>query len=158
MTKVTPHSDNSSTRLDWVHPEPFVISWKIDAAHIDHYHHTNNIAYLTRLEQLAWEHSNSLGLTFAKYEALDRAMVISQHELNYHSPSHMGDTLACATWIIYCDKKLRLSRQFQFINIKNGKTIFTAKTHFVCVSLSTGVPRKMPVDFILKYGAATIIQ
>ena len=70
----------------------------------------------------------------------------------YHLPSYLGDTLICATWIISCDKKLRLSRQFQYINPEDGRTIFTAKTKFVCVSLQTGVPKKMPAAFQKIYG------
>ncbi|MFT6269670.1 MAG: acyl-CoA thioester hydrolase [Alphaproteobacteria bacterium] len=138
--------------LDWLHPHPFMSEWEIDSSHIDHYQHTNNLAYLGRLEQLAWEHSASIGLCFADYQSLDRAMVITQHELNYHLPSHLGDTLICATWVVSCDKKLRLSRQFQYINPVNGKTIFTAKTHFVCVSLLSGMPKKMPEAFQKIYG------
>ncbi len=138
--------------LNWLHAHPFMSEWKIASSNIDHYKHTNNLAYLARLEQLAWEHSEFIGLTFVDYQALDRAMVITQHELNYHLPSHLGDTLICATWIMSCDKKFRLSRQFQYINAKNGKTIFTAKTQFVCVSLQTGVPKKMPDAFQKIYG------
>jgi acyl-CoA thioester hydrolase len=144
------------TDLNWQHPMPFMESWKIDASHIDHYKHTNNIAYLARLEQLAWEHSNHIGLTFQDYQRLDRAMVITQHALNYHLPSHLHDTLICATWIVGCDKKCRLSRQFQYINPVSGKTVFSAKTHFVCVSLASGAPKKMPSMFQDIYGNACI--
>ena len=143
-----------ATDLAWQLPNPFISQWSIRPEHIDHYGHTNNVAYLSRLESLAWEHSSSLGLCFEDYKALDRAMVITQHELNYHLASHLGDELACATWLVHCDNKLRLGRRFQFINLKNKKTIFTARTEFVCVSLQTGTPKKMPQDFIEIYGKA----
>ena len=156
MTSVNSIKEQISNKLDWMHPDPFTSQWKIDAGHIDHYQHTNNLAYLAKLELLSWEHSTFLGLTFTEYEALDRAMVITQHELNYHYPTHLNDTLACATWIVNCDKKFRLSRQFQFINLKNNKTVFTAKTHFVCVSLKTGLPKKMPEAFKHIYGRVTL--
>jgi acyl-CoA thioester hydrolase len=142
--------------LKWLHPRPFLREWDISSSHIDHYQHTNNLAYLARLEQLAWEHSASIGLDFSDYQALDRAMVITQHELNYHLPSHLGDTLICATWVLQCDNKCRLSRQFQYINPVTGRTIFTAKTHFVCISLVSGLPKKMPVIFQNIYGSAAL--
>ena len=142
--------------LPWQLPNPFVSLWKIQDAHIDHYQHTNNVAYLSRLESLAWEHSQSLGLQFDDYQALDRAMVITQHQLNYHAPSHVCDKLACATWIVACDKKFRLSRRFEFINLATQKAVFTAKTDFVCVSLKSGIPKRMPKQFAETYGNAIV--
>jgi acyl-CoA thioester hydrolase len=144
------------TTLNWQHPYPFIREWEINESHIDHYEHTNNLAYVAYLEQLAWEHSNQLGLNFTDYKNLDRAMVITKHELNYHLPSHIGDTLVCATWIVECDKKFRLKRQFQYINPITNKTIFSASTHFVCVSLTTGSPKRMPQAFLDVYGCVAV--
>lgn len=152
-TPITRHDlSEVAQQYKWLHASPFIGQWTILPSDIDHYQHTNNLAYLARLEALAWEHSNALGLTFRTYQSLDRAMVITQHELNYHQPSHLGDNLLCATWIVSCDKKFRLSRKFQYINVITGKTIFTATTHFVCVSLSSGSPKKMPETFQRIYG------
>jgi len=156
MTSVNSIDEQTFNKKDWMHPNPFICQWKIDASQIDHYQHTNNLAYLAKLEQLAWQHSTFLGLSFKEYETLDRAMVITQHELNYHFQTHLDDTLACATWIVSCDKKCRLSRQFQYINPENGKTVFTAKTHFVCISLKTGMPKKMPEAFKNIYGGIAL--
>jgi acyl-CoA thioester hydrolase len=151
--------------LKWKYPHPFVRTWKITQEHIDHYQHTNNVAYLSRLERLAWEHSRSLGLEFSDYQSLDRAMVITQHNLQYHAPSHLNDKLACATWIVKCDHKFRLSRCFEFIKLgdnrkdeerSNTKVVFSAQTDFVCCSLSTGMPKKMPKAFAEIYGSALI--
>lgn len=140
------------SQFAWQFSGPFISQWTITQTDIDHYQHTNNVAYLSRLEKLAWEHSNSIGLTFQDYQKLNRAMVITKHELHYHLASHLHDELACATWITECDKKFRLSRQFQFINIKTNKTVFSAKTDFVCVCLEKGAPKKMPKEFMLVYG------
>jgi len=156
MNSINTINEQSTHALDWLHPSPFISSWKIDTSHLDHYQHTNNLAYLARLERLAWEHSAQLGLTFAEYEQLDRAMVITKHELNYHFPTHLGDDLACATWIVNCDNKFRLNRDFQYINPHSGRTVFSATTHFVCVSLKTGMPKRMPEAFKHVYGQAAL--
>lgn len=137
---------------------PFVSEWDIQQQHIDHYDHVNNVAYVSQLEKLAWQHSEYLGLSMLTYKALDRGMVIQQHVLNYKLASHLGDRIVCATWIISCDEKCRLSREFQFISMKTGKTVFTAQTHFACVSLATGRPKKMPKEFIDIYGKAVILD
>lgn len=142
--------------LNWLHPEPYITEWKIDHSHIDHYNHVNNVAYISRLEALAWEHSNHLGLHFSDYQALDRGMVIQRHNVKYHKPAFEHDTLACATWIAHCDQRLNLVRHFQFICTKHQHTVFTATTHFVCVALSTGMPKRMPESFKNAYGNASI--
>lgn len=140
----------------WLYPSPFIRTWKISSEHIDHYNHTNNVAYLARLEKLAWQHSNQLGLYFEDYQALNRAMVITHHKLHYHRASYLDDVLQCATWIEKCDAKLKLTRAFQFFNQRDANLVFSAKTDFVCVELSTGMPRKMPEKFGAIYGGAQV--
>ncbi|GGW95038.1 acyl-CoA thioesterase [Alteromonas halophila] len=147
-----------SDSLPWRRPAPFTQTWQITQAHLDHYNHVNNVAYLSQLEKLAWAHSNALGLRFEDYQACDRAMVIRRHELEYLQPAHLDDTLICATWIIDCDNKLSLTRQFQFICTRREKTVFEAQTRFICVSLSTGVPKRMPQAFKTCYGAACVSE
>lgn len=144
--------------LPWQRDFPFVATWTIEQTHIDHYEHVNNVAYVSQLEALAWQHSNFLGLSMQDYKRVDRGMVIKQHVLNYQQAAHLGDAIACATWITSCDLKCRLSREFQFISLKNRKTLFTAQTHFVCVSLSKGIPKKMPVEFVEIYGKAAEVH
>ena len=145
-----------SEPLPWRLAAPFTLDWTITPEHLDHYQHVNNVAYLSQVEQLAWAHSNALGLTFDDYAACDRAMVIRRHELDYLQPAHLGDTLTCATWIIECDRKLTLTRQFQFICTRRRKSVFEAKTQFICASLSTGAPKRMPPAFRDCYGEACV--
>ena len=144
--------------LDWQFDAPYTQTWAIQNAHIDHYNHVNNVAYLSQLESLAWAHTNALGLRFEDYQALDSAMVIHRHELDYILPCHQGDELACSTWITACDGRLHLTRQFQFICLRRFKTVFKAKTEFVCARLSSGAPRRMPQAFKNTYCGAVIHQ
>lgn len=142
--------------MTWLYPNPFVKQWEICQEHIDHYQHVNNVAYVKQLEITAWAHSNQLGLSIEKYQALDRGMAISRHQINYLSPAHLGDVIECATWIIACDKKLTLSRQFQFIRQSDHTPMLTAQTDFVCIALSSGKPKRMPREFSSVYGPAQI--
>lgn len=147
---------NDLSHLPWRYQAPFTQTWQIGDEHLDHYQHVNNVAYLSQVEALAWAHSNSLGLHFTDYQALNRAMVIKRHELDYLLPAHDGDTLHCATWIVACDNKLTLKRQFQFICARRQKTVFEALTTFICVSLDSGQPRRLPDIFKTTYGKACI--
>ncbi|MFC3120534.1 acyl-CoA thioesterase [Agaribacter flavus] len=143
--------------LNWLLPAPYIEVWRIESNDIDHYNHVNNTAYVAQIEEVAWAHSNAIGLSIEHYKTLDRAMVIRQHRLSYIQPCHLHDEIACATWIVFCDKKLRLQRQFQFISIKHGKTVFHAHTDFVCTVLSTGKPTRIPPLFAEIY-AKHVVQ
>ncbi|MDU0355882.1 thioesterase family protein [Paraglaciecola aquimarina] len=140
--------------MTWLYPNPFIKTWRIEAKHIDHYQHVNNVAYVTQLETTSWAHSNQLGLTIEQYQGIDRGMVISQHQINYLAAAHYGDVIDCATWITQCDKKLKLTRQFQFIRTADQKTLLTAQTDFICIVLSSGKPTRMPALFADTYSAA----
>lgn len=141
----------------WLLPSPHILQWHIESKHIDHYQHVNNVAYVAQLERVAWSHSNQIGLTIEEYQALDRGMAISKHIINYIAAAHLGDELFCATWIIECDNKLKLSRQFQFIRARDQLTLLTARTDFVCIALSSGKPKRMPARFSEVYGGAKVL-
>jgi len=147
-----------NANLPWTYSAPFIRYWKVGPESIDHYQHVNNVAYLSRTEKLAWAHSESLGIGFKEYESIKRAMVIQQHQLNYLLPAHLGDELACATWITFTDQKFRLERYFEFFNINSKKRLFTANTKFVCCALKSGRPKVMPDRFKSIYGQACIAQ
>ena len=142
---------DSSAPLVWQFPHPFVCQWQINPEQIDHYNHVNNVAYVSQLERTAWAHSNALGLSIEQYQDLDRGMAISRHEIDYLAAAVLGDTLACATWIVACDNKLKLVRQFQFIRVSDGLTMLKARTEFVCIALSSGKPKRMPKIFSETY-------
>lgn len=146
----------ATSSLQWLYPQPFITEWQIEQQHIDHYRHVNNVAYVSQLEKTAWTHSNSLGLSIEQYQDLDRGMAISRHEIDYLAAALLGDNLLCATWIIECDHRLKLARQFQFIRQSDGLTMLKARTEFVCISLSSGKPKRMPEIFATVYGKAQI--
>lgn len=145
-------------QIQWRHPKPHLVPWQIEAKHIDHYQHVNNVEYVRQLEVVAWAHSNALGLSIADYQALDRGMAITQHQINYLGAALLGDTLLCATWITHCDGRLRMSRHFQFVREQDGKTLLTAQTDFTCIALSSGHPKRIPKAFLAAYLPVCVTQ
>lgn len=138
--------------MPWLLPNPFLCQWQVMPEQIDHYQHANNVAYVSQLEITSWKHSNQLGLTIEQYKELDRGLAISRHEINYLAAAHMNDLIDCATWIVECDNRLKLARQFQFIRRSDQLTLLTARTEFVCIALSSGKPKRMPKEFSEVYG------
>jgi acyl-CoA thioester hydrolase len=135
----------------WDHPAPFIYEISVEQHHIDDFQHTNNVVYLSWMAKTAWEHSKALGLDFSAYANLNRGMVVRRHELDYLAPSHLGDTVHCATWITGNDNRLRLRRRFQFVKPTTGITLLRGMSEFVCINIETGKPTRMPQEFINTY-------
>lgn len=140
----------------WMHPNPHVIEWHVQQDEIDHYNHVNNVAYLKWLERVSWAHSNALGLSIEQYRKLDRGMAITRHEIDYRGAALLGETLLCGTWVIHCDRKLYLRRQFQIMHKTSRKMLVQANTHYACIALSSGRPKRMPAIFADTYGNASL--
>ena len=134
--------------MDWDLPDPHTLEVQVLEEHIDGLRHTNNAVYVTWCEQVAWDHSTALGLDLETYHRLNRAMVISHSEFDYLKPSHLGDRLVAATWIVDWDAKLTMQRRFQVLRPEDGSTVLRARMRFACVDLENGKPRRLPPEFI----------
>ena len=142
--------------MSWHLHDPYINTWHVNAKQIDHYQHANNVAYVSQLEVTSWAHSNHLGLSIEMYQALDSGMAITKHEINYLAAAHENDIVDCGTWIVECDNRLKLARQFQFIRQRDQQTLLTARTEFVCIALSSGKPKRMPKEFANIYGPVAL--
>lgn len=140
--------------LDWERPAPYTLDVQVQEQHIDLMRHTNNVVYLTWLEQVAWAHSTALGLGPADYEAAGHGMVVRRHELDYRLATRLGERIVLGTWLTGIDK-YSLHRHYQFIRLDDGQTVFRGQTHFVCVDIAQGRVRRMPARFQEVYAAAT---
>ncbi len=139
----------------WDHAGPHLLQVFVQGEHIDLMRHTNNVVYLQWVEEVAWAHSQALGLGPEQYQSCGHGLVVRQHELNYLAATHLGDELCLGTWITQIDK-LSLYRQFQFIRASDGKTVFRARTHYVCVDIAQGRVKRMPAGFLNTYSAAVV--
>ncbi len=142
--------------MSWSLPDPFVIDIVVQPEDIDGLGHANNAVYVSWLERCAWRHSQSLGLDLAEYRRLDRAMAVVRHEVDYLASAYEGDQLQLATWIVESDQRLKMTRHFQLRRPADDLTLLRAQTTFVCIELSTGKPKRMPVEFVEGYGRALL--
>ncbi|MFS2160295.1 acyl-CoA thioesterase [Pseudomonas sp. Pseusp122] len=140
----------------WDLATPFLIDLTVMAEDIDGLGHANNAVYVSWLERCAWRHSQRLGLDLTVYRNLDRAMAVVRHEVDYLAAAYEGDELQLATWIVDWDQRLRMTRRFQLRRASDGVTLLRAQTTFVCIELSSGKPKRMPVEFIDGYGQALV--
>jgi acyl-CoA thioester hydrolase len=141
-------------KLPWEVATPFVQPVTVSAADIDEFGHTNNVVYLSWLERVAWAHSASLGLDMEGYRRLNCGCVARKHELEYFAATFAGEELLLGTWVHENDERLSMWRAYQIVRPKDGRTVLRGRTHWVCVDLKTGKPRRMPPELVQAYRPA----
>jgi acyl-CoA thioester hydrolase len=142
--------------LNWDYPGPHTLEVQVGQEDIDGLEHTNNAVYVTWCEQVAWSHSEALGLDLASYQRLNRAMVITRSEFDYLKASRLGDHIIAATWIVDWDGRLTMERRFQLVRGDDNTTLLRGKMKFACVDLASGKPRRLPPEFLAGYGPAVL--
>ena len=141
---------------DWDWPSPFTRALTPQPEHIDGLGHTNNAVYVQWCEQVAWAHSEALGLSLADYRRLDRAMAIREGQYEYLLPSFAGEALVLGTWLTASDGKLSMERRFQLQRASDGATLLRGRWALVCIEISSGRPKRMPPEFLSVYDTAVV--
>ena len=133
--------------FDWDYKNPHVLKFKVFKENIDVLGHVNNKVYLDWCELVSWDHSKSLGVTPITYQELRCACVVVKNKIEYLGSLFENDSVAISTWITETDSKLKLSRLFQVIRVKDNKTVFRSNVDYVCINLDTYRPTRMPALF-----------
>jgi acyl-CoA thioester hydrolase len=140
----------------WDYDNPFLIEVVVDESQIDGLNHVNNAVYVTWCQDAGWQHSMALGLGIEHYQELDRAMAIRHGEYDYVQAAYLGDELSVATWLTASDGKLLMERRFQVVRKRDGATLLRGRWDLVCIQISSGRPKRLPVEFRDVYGAAVV--
>ena len=146
---------NEIQELKWDYRNPHFLEFQVNKNQIDILGHVNNKVYLDWCELVSWDHSKSLGVTPEIYKKLKCACVVVKNNIEYVGSLFKDDRIAISTWITETDSKLRLSRFFQIIRIHDNKVIFRSYVNYVCISLDSFKPKKMPQLFRDSYRVTT---
>lgn len=141
---------------NWLYPAPFVETVIPQSRDIDGLNHTNNAVYVGWCEQVAWQHSQSLGLSLQDYQDNNRALAITSAQYQYLAASYLDEKLQIGTWLADCDNKMKINRYFQVTRACDGKTLLTAQWQLLCIEISSGKPKRMPQEYIDIYGEAAM--
>jgi acyl-CoA thioester hydrolase len=134
--------------MSWDLPGPFIHERIAQPDEIDGYGHVNNAVYVAWLDECAWAHSSSKGITPELCKSLNRGMAVWRTQINYLRAALEGDQIQIATWPVRNDGKLRIERRFQIRRKSDGETLLRALLHYVCIDLQTGRAKRMPEDFL----------
>jgi acyl-CoA thioester hydrolase len=128
----------------------FKTTYVVQMSDIDGLGHMNNTVYLKLMENLAWAHSEHLGLGVDEFQRIGFAMVAREHRMTYLGALLLDETVQFETWLDH-KNALNLNR---YTRVSDQKVVFEAHTHWVCISIATGRPQRMPPEFKLAYGVA----
>ena len=146
---------NRSTSFDWDYKNPHILEFQVLKENIDILGHVNNKVYLDWCEIVSWDHSKSLGISPETYQDLRCACVVINNKIEYLGSLFENDSIIISTWITKTDSRLKLSRFFQVIRLADNKTVFRSNVDYVCISLDTYKPIRMP-DLLKKAYKITI--
>lgn len=141
----------TSESLNWDVSQPYVQTLTVGPEHLDEFGHTNNVVYLSWLQDAAWAHSASLGFGMADYQRTGAGCVARRHELDYLAATFPGDVLHVATWVAENAGRLDMWRAYQIIRQQDRKTVLRGRTQWICIDMKSGRPRRQPPEFIAAY-------
>lgn len=132
------------TDWQWLMPDPFTMDIHVSADCVDRLGHANNVIYLQWMEEISWQHIESVGLTWSLQEDLGRAMAIVRTEIDYKAAAFAGDELVLGTWLVEFDGRLRSGRRFQLVRPRDGRTLIEAESRHACIDTATQKPARIP--------------
>ena len=142
--------------MNWDYPEPFTVGFEVCSKHIDALAHTRNTHYVEWCMETAWAHTSALGLTKIDYQRLDRAMALTHAEYEYLKATRAGDHLIVGTWITGWENKVKMTRRLQIVCLQSRQTVLRGSLPFVCIEISSGMPKRPPRDFVDIYTPAIV--
>jgi len=137
--------------LQWDRSNPFIIEITVAEDCVDGYGHVSNYHFIRWMTECAFAHSAAVGLPESTCREMGRGMAVRDIKVHLSGSAYKGDRLQVANWISSSDGKLRASRQFQVINLENGKTLARGEFDFACTNLDNGRPVRMPDEFSSSY-------
>ena len=77
----------------------FCQSYVVQAKDLDFLGHANNKSYLDWMEQVAWAHAQSVGISQTLQRRLNRILAVYEHQMQYRASCYEGDEIELRTWV-----------------------------------------------------------
>lgn len=110
--------------------------------HIDVYQHVNNARYLEFMEEARWQWLENLP-AFHWMQQQGIAFVVVNININYRTPSVLGDVLRIESELLHLNTKSGVISQ-KMVRTADEASIVDATLTFVCIDLAT--QRALPLE------------
>jgi acyl-CoA thioester hydrolase len=126
------------------HPHRFVVT----PEDIDDFGHANNVVWVRWVNEAAIAHSNAVGLSAERLQAMDSIWVVRKHEIEYLAPAFAGQELQCLTWPAAVRGATSLRRS---LFTYQGRVLARAETIWALLH-TNGRPRRVNTEMMAAYG------
>ena len=79
---------------------------------------------------------------------------VRRHRVEYREQAFLGDELEVATYV-YNMRRASASRVYTITRVSDGALVARADVYYAWVNLKTGLPTRMPADFVADFGPNT---
>jgi acyl-CoA thioester hydrolase len=139
-----------------VYPPPppgrFAMHRKVMWQEIDAAGHVNNAQYLAYISDCGFEVAEAYGWPGNRMQAAGFGILVRRHHIEHLEPAVLGDGLEVATWI-YNVRRATASRVYTINRVRDGAAIARADVFYAWVNLKSGLPSRMPADFLADFAA-----
>jgi acyl-CoA thioester hydrolase len=119
----------------------------VPADAIDMQGHVSNLAYVEWMQDVAIEHSATVGWPMRRYLELGAAWVVRSHFIEYFRPAFAEEILGVHTWVPRFDQR-STPRKYLFVRDGDRAEVAQAETIWVFVDMATGRRRAIPPDLL----------
>jgi acyl-CoA thioester hydrolase len=119
----------------------------VPADAIDMQGHVSNLAYVGWMQDVAIEHSASVGWSMRRYLELGAGWVVRSHFIEYFRPAFADEVMTVHTWVPRFDQR-STPRRYLFVRDADRVELAGAETIWVFVDLTTGRRRPIPAELL----------
>jgi acyl-CoA thioester hydrolase len=114
---------------------------------IDMQGHVSNLAYVGWMQDVAIEHSATVGWSMRRYLELGAGWVVRSHFIEYFRPAFADEVVSVHTWVPRFDQR-STPRRYLFVRDADRAELAGAETIWVFVDLTTGRRRPIPAELL----------
>ena len=116
----------------------------------DAYGHLNNAVYLRYMQEAAFNASAAIGFNRERYVAMGYIWLARLTEIEYLRPVRYGDNVVVTTWVEDMHR-VRSWRAYEMRNQESGEMVARARTDWVFVDTTRGMPATIPAEVAAAY-------
>lgn len=138
-------------------PGMFTLRQKVEWGDIDPMNHVNNAAYVTYMDNAAFEIGRVFGWPAERYLAEGSGVHVHSHHIEYRQAAVMDDELEIATWVSDL-RRVSATRHYAIRRVADGELLVQASSKVAWVNLQTGRPSAIPEHFIADFAANIVTE
>lgn len=132
-------------------PGAFTMRRVVEWRDVDSVGHVNNAVYLSYMEESAIEQSASINWPMQRMRDEGFGVVARKHQIEYRLQAELGDPLLVTTYLSE-PRRSSIIRNF-IITRPDGGIVARSRSLYLCVSLSTGMPIRIPQQVMEDFAA-----